>query len=70
MKYAKGMFLAFLRDEVDGAGCGVLCGVELFIAEQHQGEVFQTPRLTFCVVDPFIDFQSFLCLLYPFLVKT
>jgi hypothetical protein len=32
-------FVAFLRDEIDRTGCGVLCGVELFVLQQQLSKV-------------------------------
>ena len=58
---------AFLRDETNRVGYG-FCGVELFVPVQQQDGTDQTPRLFHRVAEPLEDLQSFLCLLYPFVV--
>lgn len=69
MKAAEKEFLTFLRDEIDSAGCDVLCSVKLVVSDTQPGEVIKTPCLFFDIADPFENFQSFLRLLNPFFVE-
>ena len=44
---------ASLREEIDRAGCGFFCGVELSVIAQHVSEVDQTLCLSRRITKPF-----------------
>ena len=69
MRSADQILMALLRDEVDRAGCGFLCRVELLVRVQCPSEAIQTLCLCHSVTELFKDFRCFLRQFYPFLVK-
>jgi len=44
------------REEINCAGCGFFCGIELFVVMQHGSKVNQTLCLFRRVTKPFKDF--------------
>ena len=69
MTMADQILFIFFGEEIDRAGCGFLCGVELLVLIQRPSEAVQTPCLIDCVPEPFVNSRCFSRLLYPFLIE-
>jgi len=61
--------IAFLGEKINCAGRGFRCGIELVVPMQQPSKGVQTLRLSHCVVEPFVYFQRFFRLWYPFPVE-
>ena len=69
VEFADLRLFAFLRKEIDRAGCGLFCSVKLFVRKQEPSEADQTLCLARRVTEPSEDLRCLLRLFHPFFVE-
>src|SRR5258708_1774064 len=69
VRFADQEFFAFVGEEIDCLGCGFFCGIKLVVITQELSKTLQGPRLSWYVIEAFVNFQRFFHLRYPFLME-